>query len=80
MDHTYLNLSNVPGSFTEDLLSAEELYFVQISDDDEDELSPSEDEDPTENIELDTVIEWRECDATDHQKVDLFLQRGCRCL
>lgn len=84
MDHTYLNLSNVPGSFTEDLLSTEELYFVrgrdQISDDDEDELSPSEDEDPTEHIELDTVIEWRECDVTDRQKVDLFLQRGCGCL
>lgn len=45
MDYTYLNSSNVPASFTNDLQSAEELYFRkdrEIPGIDENESSHSE--------------------------------------
>ena len=66
MDHTFLNASNTPSSFSNDLQAAQKLYFThdrkQIftdeSDSDENESSSSEEE-PDNSIEsLGPEIEW----------------------
>ena len=88
MDHTFLNASNTPSSFSNDLQTAEKLYFThdreQIftdeSDSDENESSNSEEE-PDNSIELlGPEIEWTECDVNDRQKVESFMNKGCGCL
>ena len=88
MDHTFLNASNISSSFTNDLQSAEELYFTNKpeevftsdNDSDENELANSDSEEPENDIELEPEIEWRECDINDRQKVESFLEKGCGCL
>lgn len=87
-DHTFLNASNTPSSFSNDLQTAEKLYFThdreQIftdeSDSDENESSNSEEE-PDNSIEsLGPEIEWTECDINDRQKVESYMNKGCGCL
>ncbi|KAJ7389579.1 hypothetical protein OS493_030263 [Desmophyllum pertusum] len=95
MDYTYLNSSNVPASFTNDLQSADELYFRkdrEIPGINENESSHSEqdeesDEESDEDYnqaeflrEFDTTIEWRGSDISENQKVESFLKEGCGCL
>ena len=91
MDYTYLNSSNVPASFVNDLQSAEELYFRkdrEISDNDENEFSDSESGEESDEScnhaetsrDCDTTIEWRGSDITENQKVESFLKEGCGCL
>ena len=88
MDHPFLNASNTPSSFSNDLQTAEKLYFThdreQIftdeSDSDENESSNSEEEPDNNTASLGPEIEWTECDVSDRQKVESFMKKGCGCL
>ena len=75
MNHTFLNASNTPSSFSNDLQTAEKLYFTHDrkqkftdeSDSDKNESSSTEEE-PDNSIEsLGPKIELRECDVNDRE-------------
>lgn len=91
MDYTCLNSSNISASFANDLQLVEELYFRtrdrEISNNDENESSDSDrEEESDENCsqaefsQHADMIEWRESDVIENQKVESFLKVGCRCL
>ena len=88
MDHTCLNASNTPSSFSNDLQTAEKLYvthereqiFTDESDSDENKSSNSEEKPDNNTALLGPEIEWTECDVNDRQKVESFMKKGCGCL
>ena len=88
MDHNFLNASNTPSLFSNDLQTAEKLYFThnqeqiftdESADSDENESSNSEEEPDNNTGSLGPEIEWTECDVNDRQKVESFMKKGCGC-